>query len=126
MKTTDNRDADEEHAETEAQPALGDLFLIVVAAPLHDHRGNRRERSDRHQDLAPTEQPGRAGIDTPADRPDDVGEDREQAQDAEDSESDRERVDAVIGQLFGEFVPPSGPGLDASFRSLPSRGADFD
>ncbi len=118
MEPPDDRDTHEEHTESEAQAALGDLVIVVAA--LH-HRGRRaRQRSDRDEHFAATEQVGSGGVDPAADGTDDVGEHREQAQQTEDRQADRERVDPMIGELLGQLVTPDGTGLDAGLSPLPS------
>jgi len=70
---------------------------------------------------AAAEERGRGRVDPAADRADEIGEHREQAQHPEGGQADRQRIDPVVGELLGELSPPRGPGSgpDASLRPLP-------
>ena len=70
--------------------------------------------------------PAAAGVDAPADRADESEKIASRLEQAEDDQADRQRVDAMVGQLLGELVAPGGTGLDTGFGALLRARGDLD
>jgi hypothetical protein len=100
LKAADDRRAQQDESDGQPQtPArrLLVVFVLPLLGPEPCERADRAEgQRERDQDLAPAQHLGRRGVDAFPDRADDIGNDREEAQQPDDD------------QPYGDHVAPDG------------------
>jgi hypothetical protein len=122
VKAVDDRRAQQDESDGQPQTPARRLLVVFVLPLLGPEPGGRADRAEGHrereQDLAPAQHLVRRGVDAFPDRADDIGNDREEAQQPYDDQPDGDHV-APDGRRAARKDRPARPPASGRAFALP-------